>query len=143
MTILHVERDTGEGQKAAPWFWTVRGNNALVVDDKNDQEFVEAIRVEWFRGREHYRRWQEEDCWLRREIASMLFSFKESSEVWTNHALSDYAKRNAGYQSYCYRQSDIFLGLLTNGLGRSEEPLNATPSLEICRRATKELAKPL
>ncbi|KAG8795060.1 hypothetical protein FRC12_018356 [Ceratobasidium sp. 428] len=70
-------RSLGQGRIKMPWYWRV--NYAPSVNDTGDvtlcksemaEECSASIRVEWFRGRERYKRWEEEVFWLEREAAS-------------------------------------------------------------------------
>ncbi|EUC59034.1 hypothetical protein RSOL_293350 [Rhizoctonia solani AG-3 Rhs1AP] len=136
MTILRSERDieskkeqrkkglpptVGEGHRRLPWFWTVREGDSS--KEAEEQEFTEAIRVEWFRGRERFHRWQEEVVWLRREIASTLLDYRARSDEWLARAESNYSFVNSGYRAYCHRQADIWNELLEDMFHRSLVPL--------------------
>ncbi|KDN41824.1 hypothetical protein RSAG8_07195, partial [Rhizoctonia solani AG-8 WAC10335] len=162
MSILRGVRELDEGRKKLPWFWTVResGTNGGVKED--EEEFNESIRVEWFRGRERYRRWREEELWLRRELASTLYSFQHMQESWKDLSTNDCAKANPGYRSYCIRQSDMYQGLLhcakanpgyrsycirqsdmyqgllRSGFRRGVSFLQDRPDIKICARAFKD-----
>ncbi|KDN33011.1 hypothetical protein RSAG8_13900, partial [Rhizoctonia solani AG-8 WAC10335] len=74
-TILKGERTLGEKDRKLPWFWRVKHHDGGDGDEEDEEEFVEAICVEWFRGHERFRRWREEVLWLRRELASTLFDY--------------------------------------------------------------------
>lgn len=66
------------------------------------------MRVEWFRGRERYKRWEEEEKLLRREMASVILDFSARSQAWDTLATSQHAGFNQGYAAYCKRQRDIW-----------------------------------
>ncbi|KAG8763025.1 hypothetical protein FRC11_006400 [Ceratobasidium sp. 423] len=134
--ILRPDREGGEGRKMLPWFWTVRDNDSRSDKEAEEEEYNE----EWFRGRERYRRWEEEVLWLRREIASTLFSYYAHSDEWMSRSQSNYAELNEGYKSYCLRQSDLYLGLMISGYQRVEHVLKASPPMPICERAVSELS---
>ncbi|KAG8731041.1 hypothetical protein FRC11_005277 [Ceratobasidium sp. 423] len=138
--ILNADRATGEGGKRLPWFWTIRDNDTRSEQEAEEDEYNEAIRVEWFRGRERYRRWEEEVLWLRREIASTLFSYNSYSIEWMRRLESDYADLHNGYKAYCLRQSDLYLGLMISGYKRAEHVLKVLPPMAICQRAIAELS---
>ncbi|KAG9079800.1 hypothetical protein FRC06_007452, partial [Ceratobasidium sp. 370] len=53
--------------------------------DESDKERDEAMKVQWFRGKAQYERWEEEIEILRREMASVLFSFNHEIQRWTEH----------------------------------------------------------
>ncbi|EUC61585.1 hypothetical protein RSOL_400650 [Rhizoctonia solani AG-3 Rhs1AP] len=116
MSLLRGVRELEEGRKRLPWFWTVRETGLKSGKDEDEEETNDAIRVEWFRGRERFRRWQEEVLWLRRELASTLFSFAHSKDTWSKLSQSAYAGVHPGYRSYSRRQSDVYHGLLVSGL---------------------------
>ncbi|KAG8702211.1 hypothetical protein FRC08_003634, partial [Ceratobasidium sp. 394] len=80
-SMLQEDRSTGEGRRQLPWFWAVRSMTVGEYDE-NENENDEAIRVEWFRGKARYERWEEEIAILRREMASVLFSFNHEMEQW-------------------------------------------------------------
>jgi hypothetical protein len=117
------------------------------------------MRVEWFRGRERFRRYQEEVLLLRREIASTLLYYHAQSNSWKKLAESEGQGRQDGYKSYCLCQSDVFAGLAVDGYMRCIQPLNVssstlsgaisptsafqvTPALSICMRVVA-LLQPL
>ncbi|KAG8727729.1 hypothetical protein FRC11_012588, partial [Ceratobasidium sp. 423] len=155
-------RDNGEGRRSLPWFWTVRDNDNRSAQQAEEDEFNEglqspsidnpdspvdigvlshvAIRVEWFRGRERYRRWEEEVLWLRQEISSVLFSYHSYSKEWLVRSESSYADLLDGYKAYCLRQRDLYLGLMITGYKQAEAALKASPSMPICDRAIAELS---
>ncbi|KDN34716.1 hypothetical protein RSAG8_12217, partial [Rhizoctonia solani AG-8 WAC10335] len=133
MGLLRAARELEEGRRKLPWFWTVRelGKTGGIKEDEeelneeDEEELNEAIRVEWFCGRECFRRWKEEELWLRRELASTMFSFRHMKESWKDLSKSDYARINPGYRSYCIRQSDVYHGLLVGGLRRGASVLQS------------------
>ena len=67
-----------------------------------------ANRVEWFRGRERYRRWEEEEMILRREMATVLFDFEYRCKSWMDRSTVPSAKFNSGYVSYCLKQAELW-----------------------------------
>ncbi|KDN34713.1 hypothetical protein RSAG8_12214, partial [Rhizoctonia solani AG-8 WAC10335] len=140
MGPLHAARELEEGRRGLPWFWMVRelGKTGGIKED--EEELNEAIRVEWFRGRERFRRWKEEELWLRRELASTMFSFRHMKESWKDLSKSDYARINPGYRSYCIRQSDVYHGLLVGGLRRGASVLQERSDIKICACALQEFA---
>ncbi|KAG8713882.1 hypothetical protein FRC09_018212 [Ceratobasidium sp. 395] len=80
-------RSLGQGWIKMPWYWRV--NYAPSVNDTGDvtlrksemaEECSASIRVEWFRGRERYKRWEEEVFWLEHEAASVASFFTQ--EHW-------------------------------------------------------------
>ncbi|CAE6478744.1 unnamed protein product, partial [Rhizoctonia solani] len=137
MGLLRAARELEEGRRKLPWFWTVRelGKTGGIKED--EEELNEAIRVEWFRGRERFCRWKEEELWLRRELASTMFSFRHMKESWKDLSKSDYARINPGYRSYCIRQSDVYHGLLTTEMLRS---IKERSDIKICACALQEFA---
>jgi hypothetical protein len=84
---------------------------------------TKATRVEWFRGRERYLRWQEEEMWLRRELSSVIFDFQARSDEWKGRSESDDARFNAGYKAYCLRQRDIWISMRQDIFSRGQHIL--------------------
>jgi hypothetical protein len=84
---------------------------------------MQATRVEWFRGRERFRRWREEEQLLKRELASVLLDFGARSNAWATKSLSDFANVNAGYRAYCLRQKDCWWTLCQDGFVRGRDIL--------------------
>ncbi|EUC56773.1 hypothetical protein RSOL_196120 [Rhizoctonia solani AG-3 Rhs1AP] len=139
--ILSGARDIPQGRLRLPWFWQVRERIPGQPEISDQEEYAEAIRVEWFRGRERFKRWKEEVFWLQRELASTLFDFHSRSQTWESLSSSAYATRNPGYLSYCLRQRDVYHQLLVDGFIRGEHILNSKPLLPICERAITEFSK--
>lgn len=107
--------------------------------------------MEWFRGRERYKRWQEEELILRREAASVIFDFEHRRLAWTERSAGTHAQFNAGYCVYCLKQADPWLKLRVDAFNRMKgilkvsfsilrlisklKLLQKTPAVAICTRA--------
>ncbi|KAG8781152.1 hypothetical protein FRC12_022181 [Ceratobasidium sp. 428] len=139
ITILSTDRNLGEGYVDLPWFWLVSIDNekpggpaptAAAVQKQVD----EATKVEWFRGRERYKRWREEQCWLRREMASVILDFDSRASVWEKRSQTHSANLSPGYRSYCLRQRDAWQTLRDDALARGRSILTASPSIALCTR---------
>lgn len=136
MTILTAAREPGEGYKQLPWFWMVRppSDNPELSMQQEEKEgvvlfdllplnlltysecTVVANRVEWFRARERFRRWDEEVMILRREMGTVLFDFEHRRKTWTDRSQGNHAQFHAGYQSYCVKQAELWLSLHRDAL---------------------------
>ncbi|KAG8687643.1 hypothetical protein FRC11_006867 [Ceratobasidium sp. 423] len=123
MTILKGDRELGERNRKMPWFWSVQDIQPGANDPSEDEEYTDAIRVEWFHGQERFRRWKEEEQWLQHKIASTLFNYHSRSKAWEELSQSNYVQCTPSYQQYCLRQSDVFYGLLLDGLKECQGPL--------------------
>ncbi|KAG8706551.1 hypothetical protein FRC08_000988 [Ceratobasidium sp. 394] len=132
--FLGGNRELGEGYKEAPWFWSVPVGDSEAEPMSVEQEVNEANRVEWFRGRERYKRWQEEESLLRREIASVILDFNSRADDWRNKLDTDHTKMNSGYAAYCVRQRDSWLAMRDDAIQRAQTMLNAQPEIAICQR---------
>ncbi|QRV88403.1 hypothetical protein RhiJN_16421 [Ceratobasidium sp. AG-Ba] len=137
--FLDLDRATGEGYKKAPWLWILTGSEAGSASESSqvvEKEIDEANRVEWFRGRERYRRWQEEVLWLEREAASIVLDFQSRSEYWERLSHSNHAGVNAGYQSYCVRQRDVWFTMRQDAKNRLHELLKEGDknNIVLCQR---------
>ncbi|KAG9075734.1 hypothetical protein FS749_012572 [Ceratobasidium sp. UAMH 11750] len=109
-SMLQADRSTGEGRRQLPWFWNVRSMDIGKGDDSS-VENDEAMRVEWFRGRARYQRWEEEVLILRREMASVLFSFHAEEEKWAQRQRTVEASFDRGYQSFCCQEIGMWRDL--------------------------------
>lgn len=74
------------------------------------------MRVEWFRGRARYERWEEEEQILCREMASVVQTFDAAHKDWLSKADSDFAAFAAGYRAYCSQQSNMWCCLRDDAL---------------------------
>ncbi|KAG9082868.1 hypothetical protein FRC06_004795 [Ceratobasidium sp. 370] len=111
MSVMLSERaELGEGQKAVPWFlkapytkagWELHG----------DLGSSDGVRVEWFRGRERWTRWQEEAKLLKAEMLRTINFFTFQAQKW-NKSLKMGDKYpvgiKAGFQSYAEQQSRLY-----------------------------------
>lgn len=90
-----------------------------------------ATKVEWFRGRERYLRWEEEDMWIRREMATVVLDFDHRSQWWCDLSTSQHARFNLGYESYCKRQANLWAELRDDAFDRCRSYLEVSTSLVI------------
>ncbi|KAF8603735.1 hypothetical protein BDV93DRAFT_556113 [Ceratobasidium sp. AG-I] len=139
MTVLCASREPGEGYKHVPWYWNVRPAGQQPGAAAHLEE-VEASRVEWFRGRERFRRWQEEELILRREMATVVFDFEHRRQQWIGRSVTSHADYNAGYKSYCLKQADLWLSLRQDAFSRVQQSLQLEPNIALCTRAIKVFA---
>ncbi|KDN34993.1 hypothetical protein RSAG8_11967, partial [Rhizoctonia solani AG-8 WAC10335] len=77
MGLLHAAHELEEGRRKLPWFWMVHelGKTSGIKEDEE-----ELNEVGWFRSREHFCRWKEEELWLQWELASTMFPFHHMKE---------------------------------------------------------------
>ncbi|QRW00967.1 hypothetical protein RhiJN_28985 [Ceratobasidium sp. AG-Ba] len=102
-SMLQGDRSPGEGARQLPWFWHVRSMKIGEWDDSTEEN-DEVMKVEWFRGKARYERWEEEVRILPREMASVLFSFEQEAKAWMKRRDSVDAAFDKGYHSYCNQQ---------------------------------------
>ncbi|QRV88425.1 hypothetical protein RhiJN_16443 [Ceratobasidium sp. AG-Ba] len=102
-SILQSDRTVGEGFRHLPWFWCVRSMKIGEWDD-SEKENSEALKVEWFRGKARYERWEEEVEILKREMASVLFSFDSEANKWKELRNTMEASFDNGYSLFCSQQ---------------------------------------
>ncbi|KAG8685134.1 hypothetical protein FRC08_013283 [Ceratobasidium sp. 394] len=135
--FVSIDRNVGEGYKQAPWLWLLSGTEQSRASDSNkaiEAEIDEANRVEWFRGRERYKRWQEEVAWLQREVASVILDFDSRAQEWNRLANSNHAGTNGGYKSYCIRQRDAWTSMCTDAYSRATHILRSASNVDLCVR---------
>jgi hypothetical protein len=128
------QRSLGEGQVKLPWFWriepalneqddeSVLSSETGVSSEYEDSEwliptvitcstFILGLRVEWFKSRERYKRWEEETLWLQRETASVILTFHARSLFWQSKVHED---SSPDWQAYCRRQQGIWTNIRKN-----------------------------
>ncbi|KAG9077610.1 hypothetical protein FS749_010474 [Ceratobasidium sp. UAMH 11750] len=133
--FVSIDRNVGEGYKQAPWLWLLSGTEQSRASDSNkaiEAEIDEANRVEWFRGCERYKRWQEEVAWLQREVASVILDFDSRAQEWNRLANSNHAGTNGGYKSYCIRQRDAWTSMCTDTYSRATHILRSASNVDLC-----------
>ncbi|KAF8602474.1 hypothetical protein BDV93DRAFT_509241 [Ceratobasidium sp. AG-I] len=82
--LLKQKQELGQTNAVLPWFWKV-----LFADGEGftpNEQYQENIKVEWFLARECYWQWDEEILWLKREVASTVFTFKHHQRNWSRRA---------------------------------------------------------
>jgi hypothetical protein len=139
--VLRQGREPGQGRVTLPWYWCVslsQNNNdtdALVPTDTNiATEHEEStsptkivpslpshvqlgLRVEWFRARERYCRWNEEIHWLQREAASVVLTFRSHKLEWLSRA---HVSKQHAWRAYCFRKSEMWQELLIHAFNTVE-----------------------
>ncbi|KAG9126225.1 hypothetical protein FRC07_004380 [Ceratobasidium sp. 392] len=136
-SLLQGDRSTGEGERGLPWFWSVRSSGTGNAEEAKKEE-DEAMRVEWFRGKPRYERWEEEDKIIRREMASVLFSYSYEGELWDRRAAGTYASFLPGYQAFCTQQASMWQKLKDDALRQFREALpESARHNETCKRAAE------
>jgi hypothetical protein len=73
-----------------------------------------ALRTEWFRSRERYKRWEEHLVLLKREMVMTTRTFRKRQEVWSWKA-SAHCPR-PGMRVYALRQSRFYRELAERAL---------------------------
>ncbi|KAG9088007.1 hypothetical protein FS749_002497 [Ceratobasidium sp. UAMH 11750] len=93
-------RTTGHGTTSMSWIW-----HSSAVPNSSDWE-VNALKTEWFRSRERFKRWNEQLVFLKREMVMTIRSFQKYQELW------DWRSKNGpstpGMQVYARRKSRFF-----------------------------------
>ncbi|KAG9097029.1 hypothetical protein FS749_007239 [Ceratobasidium sp. UAMH 11750] len=113
-------RPLGEGCIEMPWYWRVDlshgpedaemiTSSASVVQD----EYNESLRVEWFRSRERYKRWEEEHQWLQCEAVSIILYFGSCTANWEQ---KQQHLQTPGWRAYASRQAEVWRTLRKNAL---------------------------
>ncbi|CAE7088251.1 unnamed protein product [Rhizoctonia solani] len=69
-------RSTGHGYSGISWIW-----KTSVAPNTKEWE-VTALKTEWFRSRERYKRWEEELVILKREMVMSIRTFLKFQELW-------------------------------------------------------------
>lgn len=68
-----------------------------------------GLRIQWFRARERYRRWDEELHWLQREASSTILDFEHRRKTWLSRAEDS---ERQGWKAYAARQASMWRLLL-------------------------------
>ncbi|CAE6527007.1 unnamed protein product [Rhizoctonia solani] len=95
-----ISRSVGQGYTAISWIW--RSSTTTYIDDWQ----VNALRTEWFRSRERYKRWEEQLVLLKREMTMTLRTFRSREEIWKWKAES--GTPTPGMRSYALKQSEFY-----------------------------------
>ncbi|KAG8682453.1 hypothetical protein FRC08_014944 [Ceratobasidium sp. 394] len=74
----HDSRAPGQGHVAISWIWT--GRTEAYKDE--DTWLAQTMKVEWFRARERFKRWEEELKLLKREMVMSYRSFRTYEQIW-------------------------------------------------------------
>ncbi|KAG9075323.1 hypothetical protein FS749_013019, partial [Ceratobasidium sp. UAMH 11750] len=93
----------GQGHVRLPWLWSQRTEKFSSEEAWQEQ----AMKVEWFRSRERFRRWEEELKLLKREMVMTYRSFKTQQDIWAFKALPSNSKE-PGMSQYALARSAFF-----------------------------------
>jgi hypothetical protein len=139
MALKH--ESLGSGRLVLPWYWRVslaeEGSADSLQASSTDvaAEYEQSksdlslpcflskstfsiplgIRVQWFRARERYARWQEEVEWLQREAASTVLDFAHRRDIWLSKADTS---ELPGWAAFCHRQSAVWETMLRAAHGK-------------------------
>ncbi|QRV88445.1 hypothetical protein RhiJN_16463 [Ceratobasidium sp. AG-Ba] len=99
-------RGLGQGHVSPPWIWT--GRSELFKDEKT--WLGQTLKVEWFRTRERYKRWEEELKLLKREMVMSYRSFKTFQDIWEfkGQRTANSTPEIPGMAEYAYAKSEFF-----------------------------------
>ncbi|KAF8598254.1 hypothetical protein BDV93DRAFT_561517 [Ceratobasidium sp. AG-I] len=125
--LLLGKSQLGEGYVSMPWYWRVQASEGDLDSDEISiskpelrKQYEESIRVEWFRARERYKRWQEEVEWLQREFATTILDFECRAQIWLK--LSE-EHTGSGRSAYARRQARVWFALRDDAYDRGSEIL--------------------
>ncbi|KAG8780461.1 hypothetical protein FRC12_023010 [Ceratobasidium sp. 428] len=94
---------TGHGTTSMSWIWR------SAVARNEDEAEIEALKPEWFRSRERFKRWDEQLVLTKREMIMTIRSFQSHQEIW------EWKSRNGqatpGMRAYACRRSRFFANL--------------------------------
>ncbi|KAG8712927.1 hypothetical protein FRC09_019313 [Ceratobasidium sp. 395] len=96
----------GQKEVTIPWIWA--GRSDIYKDE--DTWLAKTMKVEWFRARARFTRWEEELKLLKREMVMSYRSFKTYQSIWKFKAemcAMDGASA-AGKAQYAYARSNFF-----------------------------------
>jgi hypothetical protein len=82
-----------------------------------------GLRIEWFKSRERFKRWEEEVFWLQREATSVILSFHAQGSCWLAKA---HETPGQDWQAYCKRQHSVWNKLATHAYTQF------SPILKVC-----------
>ncbi|EUC58285.1 hypothetical protein RSOL_246680, partial [Rhizoctonia solani AG-3 Rhs1AP] len=103
-----ISRGVGQGYAKISWIW--RSSATTNTDDWQ----VNALRVEWFRSRERYKRWHEQLILLKREMTMTLRTFRTREEIWKWKAHN--GNIPPGMRCYALKQSKFYGALAHRAL---------------------------
>ncbi|KAG8779988.1 hypothetical protein FRC12_023613 [Ceratobasidium sp. 428] len=99
----YYAENIGHGKTTMSWIW-----RSTVARNVTEWE-VEALKTEWFRSRERYRRWEEQLVITKREMVMSIRSFQSHQEIWEWKACNGQA--TPGMRAYACRRSRFFAEL--------------------------------
>ncbi|KAG9090169.1 hypothetical protein FS749_000777 [Ceratobasidium sp. UAMH 11750] len=105
----------GHGVSSMPWIWK------STVARNVDQWEIQALKTEWFRSRERFKRWDEQLILTKREMVMSIRSFQSHQEIWEWKARNGQA--TPGMRAYACRRSRFFAALAHQMLDASLEYL--------------------
>ncbi|KAG8715273.1 hypothetical protein FRC08_010769 [Ceratobasidium sp. 394] len=102
----HDSRAVGQGHVTISWIWT--GRDEAYKDE--DTWLAQTMKVEWFRARERFKRWEEELKLLKREMVMSYRGFKTREEIWMFKAETAAASTSsvAGMAEYARARGHFF-----------------------------------
>ncbi|KAG8793302.1 hypothetical protein FRC12_003177 [Ceratobasidium sp. 428] len=95
-----ISHGRGQGYVAISWIWCSTGV------PKDDKWQLEALKTEWFRSRERYKRWREQLVLLKREMTMAIRTFRKWEAVWKWKAQSRHS--TPGMRAYAFKQSRFY-----------------------------------
>lgn len=124
LSLLAADRtQLQEGKRTLPWFFrqpycsdwdldsdmhTLEGKSTQSACDSAEAYLV--ARLEWFRGRERWKRWEEELKLLKVDMIRTLRYIEHKQCQWVQQATvaqQSGGKATKGFEAYCYRQAHI------------------------------------
>ncbi|KAG8682123.1 hypothetical protein FRC09_017002 [Ceratobasidium sp. 395] len=111
----YATQRVGRSTTKLSWIW--RSSAAAVTDNWE----VDALRTEWFRARERYRRFDEQLVLLKREMILSIRSFCKHAEHWEWRAENGCTE--PGMRVYAIRRSEFFTELARRMLLATKECL--------------------
>ncbi|KAG8792106.1 hypothetical protein FRC12_007158 [Ceratobasidium sp. 428] len=106
--LKEVSQGVGQGYVGISWVWCSTGV------PKGDKWQLEALKTEWFRSREQYKRWKEQLFLLKREMTMTIRTFRKWEEVWKWKAQSCHS--TPGMRGYAFKQSRFYGELAARAL---------------------------
>ncbi|KAF8602941.1 hypothetical protein BDV93DRAFT_443337, partial [Ceratobasidium sp. AG-I] len=99
-TWLGHSYDGAPGYEGISWIW-----KSSVAPNTEEWEVL-ALKAEWFRSRERYKRWEEELVLLKREMVMTICSFLKYQELWDWKALGPHI--TPGMRAYAHGRARFY-----------------------------------
>ncbi|KAG8698163.1 hypothetical protein FRC08_006096 [Ceratobasidium sp. 394] len=96
-------QNVGHGVSSMSWIW-----KSTVAPNKGDWE-IEALKTEWFRSRERFKRWDEQLVLTKRKMVMTIRSFQSHQDIWEWKACNGQA--TPGMRAFACRRSRFFAEL--------------------------------